>query len=171
LDEEFGNRYTNLKFIKYDDFEKITRENIENFSFNNIEFDKKNLNKYYTDNSKFNNLNNNSNLWIMYAFKGHNYNVIEDYINSLNQDYNIVYTQDIEYVLSSNPKKISYLMYILDDRIINKYKNTDVELSFFNTEPLSISYNLDLLKEYINKYPYLKIYDYSFSNLQIIGSS
>ena len=59
-------------------------------------------------------------------------------------------------------------MYIKDDRIINKYKNTAVELSFFNTEPLSISYNLDLLKGYINKYPYLKIYDYSFSNLQII---
>jgi hypothetical protein len=114
------------------------------------------------------NENYNSNLWIIYAFQGHNYKVIEDYINSLKQDYNIVYTQDIEYVLSCNPKKISYLMYILDDKIINKYKNTDVELSFFNTEPLSISYNLDLLKGYINKYPYFKIYDYSFSNLQII---
>ena len=114
------------------------------------------------------NENYNSNLWIMYAFDGHNFKVIEDYINSLKQNYNIVYTQDINYVLSCNPKKISYLMYIKDDRIINKYKNTTVELSFFNTEPLSISYNLDLLKGYINKYPYLKIYDYSFSNLQII---
>ena len=53
-------------------------------------------------------------------------------------------------------------------KILNKFKNTDIELSFFNTEPLSISYNLDLLKGYINKYPFLKIYDYSFSNLQII---
>ena len=110
----------------------------------------------------------NNDLWIMYAFDGHNFKIIEDYINSLKQNYNIVYTQDINYVLSCNPKKISYLMYIKDDRIINKYKNTAVELSFFNTEPLSISYNLDLLKGYINKYPYLKIYDYSFSNLQII---
>jgi len=110
----------------------------------------------------------NNNLWILYAWNGHNYNVIEDYINSLKQTHNIVYTQDIDYVLSCNPKKISYIMHILDDRIINKYKNTDVELSFLNTEPLSISYNLDLIKEYINKYPYLKIYDYSSSNLQII---
>ena len=112
--------------------------------------------------------NKNNDLWIFYAFNGHNYNVIEDYINILKEEYNIVYTQDIDYVLSCNPKKISYIMYINDDRILNKYKNTDVELSFLNTEPLSISYNLDLLKGYINKYPYLKIYDYSFSNLQII---
>ena len=111
---------------------------------------------------------NDKDLWIIYAFNGHNFKIIEDYINSLKQDYNVVYTQDISYVLSSNPKKISYLMYINDDIILNKFKNTDVELSFFNTEPLSISYNLDLLKQYINKYPYLKIYDYSFSNLQII---
>jgi hypothetical protein len=62
-------------------------------------------------------------------------------------------------------------MNILDDVIINKYKNTNVELSFLNTEPLSISYNLDLLKNYINKYPYLKIYDYSYSNLQIISQN
>jgi len=110
----------------------------------------------------------NKDLWIFYVFEGHNYKVIEDYINSLKEMYKIVYTQDIEYVLNCNPKKISYIMNIVDDRILNKFKNTDVELSFLNTEPLSISYNLDLLKCHINKYPYLKIYDYSFSNLQII---
>jgi GR25 family glycosyltransferase involved in LPS biosynthesis len=111
---------------------------------------------------------NKKDLWVFYAFEGHNYKVIEDYINSLKEMYNIVYTQDIEYVLNCNPKKISYIMNIVDDRILNKFKNTDVELSFLNTEPLSISYNFDLLKCQINKYPYLKIYDYSFSNLQII---
>jgi hypothetical protein len=110
----------------------------------------------------------NSDLWIMYAYSGHNYKVIEDYVNSLKEIHNIVYTQDIEYVLSCNPKKISYLMNIDNDRIINKYKNSDVELSILNTEPLSIDYNLQLLKSFISKYPFLKIYDYSFSNLQII---
>jgi GR25 family glycosyltransferase involved in LPS biosynthesis/SAM-dependent methyltransferase len=110
----------------------------------------------------------NNDLWVFYAFNGHNYKVIEDYINSLREIYNIVYTQDIDFVLSCNPTKISFVMNITDDKIINKYKNTDIELSYLNTEPLSISYNLDLLKNYINKYPYLKIYDYSFSNLQII---
>ena len=114
------------------------------------------------------NIEENNDLWIIYAFEGHNYKVIEDYINSLKETHNIVYTQDIDYVLSSNPKKISLIMYINDDIILNKFKNTDVELSLLNTEPLSISYNLDLLKQYINKHPYLKIYDYSFSNLQII---
>jgi GR25 family glycosyltransferase involved in LPS biosynthesis len=115
------------------------------------------------------NRDENNDLWIFYAFEGHNFKILEDYINSLQQSYNIVYTQDIDYVLSCNPKKISYIMYINDDRILNKYKNTEIELSFLNTEPLSIAYNLDLLKQYIYKYPYLKIYDYSFSNLQIIG--
>jgi hypothetical protein len=104
----------------------------------------------------------------MFGFNGHNYKVIEDYINSLQQKFNIIYTQDIDYVLSCASKKISYIMYINDDRIINKFKNTDVEISFLNTEPLSISHNLDLLKSYINKYPFLKIYDYNFSNLQFI---
>ena len=116
------------------------------------------------------NLKNNE-LWIFYAFEGHNFKILEDYINSLQQSYNIVYTQDIDYVLSCNPKKISYIMYINDDRILNKYKKSEVELSFLNTEPLSIAYNLDLLKQYIYKYPYLKIYDYSLSNLQIIGQN
>jgi len=124
---------------------------------------KKNINKLIIEE-----IEENNDLWIMYAFNAHNYKVLEDYIISLKQRYNIVYTQDTDYVLSCNPKKISYIMYINDDRIINKYKNTGVELSFLNTEPLSISYNLDLLKNYINKYPYLKIYDYSPSNLQII---
>ena len=119
-----------------------------------------------------NDVNNDENLWIMYAFNGHNFKVIEDYINSLNealdQTYKIVYTQNVDFVLSCNPKKVSYIMNIADERILNKYKNTNVELSFLNTEPLSISYNLDLLKSLIYKYPYVKIYDYSFSNLQII---
>lgn len=156
--------------------EKKDKEKNENFNFDTIECDKTNLNEYYIDN-KYTNTSSyntsdknytNNNLWIIYAFSGHNYNVIEDYINSLKEDHNIFYTQDIDYVLSCNPTKISYIMYIHDDRILNKYKNSDVELSFLNTEPLSISYNLDLLKEYIYKYPYLKIYDYSFSNLHII---
>lgn len=112
--------------------------------------------------------NNLDDLWIVYGFSGHNPKVIEDYINNLRKRYNIVYTQDIDYILSCNPKKVSYIMYILDTRILNKYKNSDVELSFFNTEPLSIEYNLELLKTYINTYPYLKIYDYSPSNVQII---
>ena len=119
-----------------------------------------------------NDVNNDENLWIMYAFNGHNFKVLEDYINSLNetpnQTYKIVYTQNVDFVLSCNPKKVSYIMNIVDDRILNKYKNSNIELSFLNTEPLSISYNLDLLKSLIYKYPYVKIYDYSFSNLQII---
>ena len=117
-------------------------------------------------------VNTDENLWIMYAFYGHNFKVLEDYINSLNealdQTYKIVYTQNVDFVLSCNPKKVSYIMNIVDDRILNKYKNSNIELSFLNTEPLSISYNLDLLKSLIYKYPYVKIYDYSFSNLQII---
>jgi GR25 family glycosyltransferase involved in LPS biosynthesis len=129
---------------------------------------KKNINKLIIEDNVKLNIEENNDLWIMYAFNAHNYKVLEDYIVNLKQRYNIVYTQDTDYVLSCNPKKISYIMYINDDRIINKYKNTGVELSFLNTEPLSISYNLDLLKNYINKYPYLKIYDYSPSNLQII---
>jgi len=107
-------------------------------------------------------------LWIIYAFPGHNYKVIEDYINNLTKRFNIFYTQDIEYVLGINPKKISYLMNIIDTRILDKFKNTRVELSFLNTEPLTIQHNLDLVKLIVNKYPYLKIYDYSSSNLQII---
>lgn len=109
-----------------------------------------------------------SDLWIVYAFPGHNYKVIEDYINNLSKRFNIVYTQDIEYILTTNPKKISYLMYIVDTRLLDKFKNSQVELSFLNTEPLSIEYNLNLLKSIVNKYPYLKIYDYSSSNVQII---
>ncbi len=111
----------------------------------------------------------NNDLWVMYADNNHNYKVIEDYINNLKKRYyNIIYTKDVEFVLNCNPNKISFVMNILDDRICNKYKHSNIELSLLNTEPLSITYNLELLKKYINKYPYLKIYDYSYSNVQII---
>lgn len=113
----------------------------------------------------------NKDLWIMYAFPGHNYSVIEDYINSLKQQYNIVYTQDMNYVINSNAKKISYIMCIRDETILNKFKGSQTELSILNTEPLSIEYNLGLLKHYIKVYPFLKIYDYSTSNLQLISNN
>lgn len=154
--------HKNSKFISNLDCDKImslTYENFRCFGLQpNIELKK----------SIVTLCKNNSDLWVFYAFNGHNYNVLEDYINSLNEEYNIVYTKDVDYVFSCKPKKISYVMYINDDKIINKYKNSNVELSFLNTEPLSIEYNLHLLKSYINKYPFLKIYDYSYSNLQII---
>ena len=110
----------------------------------------------------------NNDVWVFYAFEGHNFKVLEDYIESLNERYNIVYTQDTDYVLSCNPKKITFVMNVSNEQIIEKYKNTHVELSILNTEPLTISHNLDLLKGYIYKYPYLKIYDYSFSNTQML---
>jgi len=147
------------KFVpKYCDFEIVDLRNPKNIYDDILFVIRKNKNI----------VEKNDDLWLFYAFEGHNFKVLEDYIESLNEKYNIVYTQDAEYVLSCNPKKVTFVMNVSNERIIEKYKNTDVELSILNTEPLTISHNLDLLKGYIANHPYLKIYDYSFSNTEII---
>jgi hypothetical protein len=53
IENSFILRFKNLKFIKYSDFKNITKENINNFDFGELEFDK--------NNNIFNNYENNYN--------------------------------------------------------------------------------------------------------------
>jgi len=110
-----------------------------------------------------------NNLWIFYGFDQHNYNVLEDYITSLQSKYQIKYTKDSVFARSCYPKKLSFIMYIQNQEIIQHYNNdSSIEISFLNTEPLSIRNNLNIVKEYRKLYPTWPIYDYSLENIEIL---
>ena len=60
-------------------------------------------------------------------------------------------------------------MYIQNQEIIQHYNNdSSIEMSFLNTEPLSIRNNLNIVKEYRKLYPTWPIYDYSLENIEIL---
>jgi FkbM family methyltransferase len=54
VDNEFILRFPNLKFIKYDDFKNITRENIDTYDFGKLEIDKNNTIFSYLENNYIN---------------------------------------------------------------------------------------------------------------------
>ena len=108
-------------------------------------------------------------VWLFYAFENHNYNVLEDYIKGLQSKYNIKYTKDKILALASYPKKISFVMYIQDVDIVQHYLSYEnIEISFLNTEPLTIPHNLEIVKKYRQQFPKLFIYDYSLENIKVM---
>lgn len=120
------------------------------------------------------NTTNTTNKWFFFAFPHHNEHILIDYIKSLNtkHNYNIEYTKDMDYILSSNPRKISYILDILNPTIYNKFMNTDTEISILNTEPLNMTViNLQKLMTSYSKYNNIKIYDYSLSNIKILKNN
>ena len=107
-------------------------------------------------------------VWIFYGYSKHNFLVLEDYIKGLKSKYNIKYTKDKIFAMASRPSKISFVMFLEDFELYNSFENTNTELSFLNTEPLSSSNNLEIVKKIVKQYPNLKIYDYSRANIEIL---
>jgi len=107
-------------------------------------------------------------VWIFYGYSKHNFLVLEDYIKGLQSKYNIKYTKDKIFALASSPSKISFVMFLEDFELYKSFVNTNTELSFLNTEPLSASNNLEIVKNIITAYPNLKIYEYSKANIEIL---
>ena len=97
--------------------------------------------------------------------------IFDDYINSLKTKYNIEWTHDLNYILSNQFSKISFLINIFDDALVSQFKvnNPEVEISVVSSEPLNLAYRLKKITDIHKKFPDIKIYDYSLSNIKILN--
>ena len=98
------------------------------------------------------------------------YGLLNDYFDNLKTQYNLIYTKDLEDLKAFNPTKVTFV-YEFNDNMLNYCKNNNIEVSLFNTEPLTISHRLQQTLYNCNKINNVKIYDYSKSNIKILNEN
>ena len=98
-------------------------------------------------------------------------NNIVDYMDSLNTIYNVIYTKDLYYAYTLMPNKVLFVFHIFDDNIYNYFSKKNIEVSLLNTEPLNLSDCLNNSIYFNVKYPSIKMYDYSNSNIKILNNN
>ena len=96
---------------------------------------------------------------------------IVDYIDSLNTIYDVTFTKDLNYALTLTPNKVLFIFEICDDNIYQYFTNKNIEVSLLNTEPLNLEHRLNNIIYYLTKYPGIKLYDYSKSNISILRNN
>jgi len=96
---------------------------------------------------------------------------IVDYIDSLNTIYDVTFTKDLNYALTLTPNKVLFIFEICDDNIYQYFTNKNIEVSLLNTEPLNLEHRLNNIISYLTKYPGIKLYDYSKSNITILRNN
>jgi hypothetical protein len=96
--------------------------------------------------------------------------MIKDYILNLNKlfkEYNIHFTDDVQYILDIQPDKLTYVHSIFNKHIQLELTNT--KFSYLNTEPLNIPLRLNYLLNIFKDNDNIEYYDYSKSNIQILN--
>jgi len=96
---------------------------------------------------------------------------ILDYIDSLNTIYNVTYTQDLDYAITLTPNKVLFVFEICDDDVCRYFINQNIEVSILNTEPLNLENRFINIINNLMKYPGIKLYDYSKSNIKILHNN
>jgi hypothetical protein len=94
-------------------------------------------------------------------------NNIEDYLDSLETKYNIIYTKDISYAMTLLPTKVFYIHYIFESTAYEYFHSKNIEINILNTEPLNLKIRYDILMSCIEKANY--VYDYSESNIVLLN--
>ena len=92
---------------------------------------------------------------------------IVDYMDSLNSIYNVIYTKDLNYACTLTPNKVIFVYQIIDN-IYTCFTNKNIEVSLLNLEPLNLAPRLNVITDNLIKYPGVKVYDYSKSNIKIL---
>jgi glycosyltransferase involved in cell wall biosynthesis len=92
---------------------------------------------------------------------------IVDYMDSLNTIYNVIYTKDLNYAYTLTPNKALFVYEIIND-VYNYFTNKNIEVSLLNLEPLNLQCRFNNINNYLIKYPGIKVYDYSKSNIKIL---
>lgn len=120
---------------------------------------------------KMNEYLNNKPTWVIFYGPVFGIKAMTDYFRALNQnnEYNIIATRDIDLVQKFKPSRIMCTHQIFNPYIIDKYGEDVVEL--LNTEPLSYNFRLNDLMNDMKRYPKLKVYDYSRSNITILQNN
>jgi len=96
-----------------------------------------------------------------FLYNQNNYNGNEYEIIITNNKDEIVYLND--YI------KVSFIYTITDETFLQDLNKNNCEVSILQTEPLNLNWRLHSILDIHNKYPYLKIYDYSKSNIKLLN--
>jgi tetratricopeptide (TPR) repeat protein len=114
-----------------------------------------------------------------WCFYYHNFTIetVEQFINNqVNHDggnYDILISNNKDEIMRWQPDKLSFVLSIFDESIIHSLSTNDnhknCEISILQTEPLNLSWWFNTILDNHSKYPYVKIYDYSKSNIKILN--
>jgi len=88
--------------------------------------------------------------------------------NYNDNEYEIIITNNVNEIINSNPTKFTFIHKVTNEAILQNLNN-NCEVSILQTEPLNLPWRLNSILDIHNKYPHLKIYDYSKSNIKILN--
>ena len=186
LDINFINKYKRLHLCDYKQFFDCNFINnildSKNDNQNNINvFDSltpeiriinnEKLNEYEEMYSEKTTIDNSKPIWVIFYGPAFGIRAMSDYFRSINQDnkYTIIATRHIDLIKKFNPTRLMCTHQIFEPKIMDLYPEVFVEL--LNTEPLSYDFRLTELLADKKRYPNMKIFDYSQSNINIMNQS
>jgi beta-1,4-mannosyl-glycoprotein beta-1,4-N-acetylglucosaminyltransferase len=110
--------------------------------------------------------------WFFY-YKNFTIETISQFIKNqfnYNSDvYEIIITNNKDEFINSKPNKITFIHTLFDESILQNINYNNCEFSILQTEPLNLPWRLNGILEIYKKFPQLKIYDYSKSNIKILN--
>lgn len=114
-----------------------------------------------------------------WCFYYHNFTIetisqfIYNQFNHGEYDYDILISNNKDEIMRWKPDKLSFVYAMFDDSIIHSFStnenNKNCEISILQTEPLNLPWRLNAILDIHTKYPSIKIYDYSKSNIKILN--
>lgn len=116
-----------------------------------------------------------------WCFYYHNFTIetVEQFINNQvnhdGHDYDILISNNKDEIMRWQPDKLSFVYAMFDESIIHTLSNNEnhknCEISILQTEPLNLPWRLNAIVDIHTKYPSIKIYDYSKSNIKILNQN
>jgi FkbM family methyltransferase len=94
---------------------------------------------------------------------------IKNQFNYNNNIYEIIITNNKDEIINSHPHKVTFILNLFDEIFLQNLNDNNCEISILQTEPLNLSLRLHHILETHKKFPQLKIYDYSKSNIKILN--
>jgi len=87
---------------------------------------------------------------------------------TITANYEIIITNNNLDIINLKPQKVTFIHLLFDESILQNMNDT-CEFSILQTEPLNLPWRLKSILEIHKKFPQLKIYDYSKSNIKILN--
>ena len=84
-------------------------------------------------------------------------------------NYEIIISNNREELINSKPNKVTFIHILSEESILQSINDNNCEFSILQTEPLNLPWRLNSILEIHKKFPQLKIYDYSKSNIKILN--
>ena len=120
---------------------------------------------------------------LKWCFYYHNYTIetVEQFIKNQvtyqddgeGGEYDIFISSNKKEIIKWRPNKLTFVFSLFDESILQQLDLPDItdkcEISILQTEPLNLSWRLNSILAVHTRYPTIKIYDYSKSNIKILN--